>query len=68
MFPKLEVALNSVSIFNASNNFVQLLEQIEKNGEFENYVEMLDQREDRERRELRRRERERTRIELGDHY
>jgi hypothetical protein len=68
VFPKLEVALNSVSIFNASNNFVQLLEQIEKNGEFENYVEMLDQREDRERRELRRRERERTRIELGDHY
>ena len=47
---------------------IQLLETIEKNGEFENYVEMLDQREDRERRELRRRERERTRIELGDHY
>jgi hypothetical protein len=29
---------------------------------------MLDEREERERRDLRRRERERKRLELGDHY
>ena len=49
MFPKLEVALNN------------LLETIEKNGEFEKYVIMLTDREEREHRALRRRERERDR-------
>merc|ERR1712060_105092 len=56
VFPKLEVALNT------------LLETIEKNGEFEKYVVMLAEREDKEHRELRRRERERKRLEQGDHY
>ena len=37
----------------------QLLETIEKNGEFERYVVMLTDREEKEHRELRRRERER---------
>ncbi len=45
---------------------MQLLETIEKNGEFENYVEMLADREDRERKELRRRERERRKLAYGD--
>jgi len=56
VFPKLEVALDS------------LLETIEKNGEFEKYVVMLAEREDKEHRELRRRERERKRLEQGDNY
>jgi hypothetical protein len=44
------------------------LETIEKNGEFENYVEMLAEREERERKQLRQRERERKRLADGDHY
>ena len=56
VFPKLEQALNT------------LLETIEKNGEFENYVEMLAEREERERKQLRQRERERKRLADGDHY
>ena len=47
---------------------LQLLETIEKNGEFEKYVVMLAEREDKEHRELRRRERERKRLEQGDNY
>ena len=39
------------------------METIEKNGEFEKYVVMLAEREDKEHRELRRRERERKRLE-----
>ena len=35
------------------------METIEKNGEFEKYVDMLDEREQKERRDLRRRKRER---------
>ena len=45
-----------------------LLETIEKNGEFEKYVEMLADRQEREQRELRRRAREMKRLELGDDY
>jgi hypothetical protein len=45
-----------------------LLETIEKNGEFENYVEMLAEREERERKQLRQRERERKKLADGDHY
>merc|ERR1712060_223856 len=56
VFPKLEVALNN------------LLETIEKNGEFEKYVIMLTDREEREHRDLRRRERERDRLKMGDDY
>merc|ERR1712060_62519 len=56
VFPKLEVALNN------------LLETIEKNGEFEKYVIMLTDREEREHRALRRRERERDRLKMGDDY
>ena len=44
------------------------METIEKNGEFEKYVDMLDEREQKERRDLRRRKRERKRVEEGDHY
>lgn len=44
------------------------METIEKNGEFENYVEMLAEREERERKQLRQRERERKRLADGDHY
>ena len=47
---------------------VQLLETIEKNGEFERYVVMLTDREEKEHRELRRRERERERLAKGDYY
>ena len=47
---------------------LQLLETIEKNGEFESYVEMLADREDRERKELRRRERERKKLAYGDQF
>ena len=46
----------------------QLLETIERNGEFEKYVEMLADRQEREQRELRRRAREMKRLELGDEY
>ena len=46
----------------------QLLETIERNGEFEKYVEMLADRQEREQRELRRRAREMKRLELGDDY
>mmetsp|Transcript_2786 Transcript_2786/g.4764 ORF Transcript_2786/g.4764 Transcript_2786/m.4764 type:complete len:124 (-) Transcript_2786:289-660(-) len=45
-----------------------LLETIEKNGEFEKYVEMLADRQEREQRKLRRRAREQKRLELGDEY
>ena len=56
VFPKLEVALNS------------LLETIDKNGEFENYIKMLADREFRERREKRRRDKERQRLAEGDAF
>ena len=56
VFGLLEKALNN------------LLETIEKNGEFEKYVEMLADRQEREQRELRRRKRELKRQELGDDY
>ncbi len=56
MFPKLEVALNT------------LLETIEKNGEFANYVDMLTKKEVKLHRDLRRREIERKRLEKGDAY
>jgi len=46
----------------------KLLETIEKNGEFEKYVIMLTDREEKEHRELRRRERERLRLIKGDDY
>ena len=70
VFPKLESALNTVSKtlinqkMNEKSNWLdfwlwQLLETIEKNGEFERYVVMLTDREEKEHRELRRRERER---------
>ena len=45
-----------------------LLETIERNGEFEKYVEMLADRQTREQRELRRRAREMKRLEKGDEY
>ena len=45
-----------------------LLETIEKNGEFEKYVEMLANRQEKEQRELRRRAREMRRLEQGDAY
>ena len=45
-----------------------MLETIERNGEFEKYVEMLADRQEREQRELRRRAREMKRLELGDDY
>ena len=44
------------------------METIEKNGEFEKYVIMLTDREEREHRDLRRRERERDRLKMGDDY
>ncbi len=47
---------------------MQLLETIEKNGEFERYVIMLTDREEKEHRDLRRRERERQRLIKGDDY
>ncbi len=56
IFPLLEVSLNS------------LLETIEKNGEFEKYVEMLAERQDREQKDLRRREKDRKKLQLGDDY
>ena len=65
VFPKLEIALNSVSFFKLTR-FAQLLETIEKNGEFEKYVEMLAEREERERKELEKRKRERDRLIDGD--
>lgn len=56
LFPQLEKALN------------ELLETIEKNGEFEKYVEMLAERQEREQKELRRRERDRRKLQQGDDY
>ena len=50
------------------NSLNHLLETIERNGEFEKYVEMLADRQEREQRELRRRAREMKRLELGDDY
>ena len=60
------MALNTVSRIQCLILVEQLLETIEKNGEFENYVEMLAEREERERKELRKRERERDRLADGD--
>jgi len=45
---------------------MKLLETIEKNGEYENYIAMLAAREVRERQALRKRERERDRLADGD--
>ena len=45
---------------------VQLLETIEKNGEFESYVDMLAEREDRMLKNLRKRDRDRARQAYGD--
>ena len=56
VFPKLEIALNT------------LLETIEKNGEFERYVDMLTEREVKLKRDLRKREIDRKRLERGDAY
>ena len=56
VFDKLEKSLN------------HLLETIESNGEFEKYVEMLADRQEKEQRKLRRRAREMKRLELGDDY
>ena len=56
VFPKLESALNN------------LLETIEKNGEFSRYVDMLTEREVKLHRDLRRREIDRKRLEKGDAY
>ena len=73
VFPKLEIALNNVSIFLISLYIFicfaqQLLETIEKNGEFQRFVVMLTDREEKEHRQLRRRERERKRLQEGDAY
>ena len=43
-----------------------MLETIEKNGEFESYVDMLADREERERKALRRRDRDNARKAFGD--
>ena len=56
VFPMLDKSLN------------HLLETIERNGEFEKYVEMLADRVEKQSRELRRRAREMKRLELGDDY
>ena len=56
VFGQLELSMNT------------LLETIERNGEFEKYVEMLADRQTREQRELRRRAREMKRLEMGDDY
>ena len=53
---------------NLEQSLNQLLETIERNGEFEKYVEMLADRQEREQRMLRRRARETKRLELGDDY
>lgn len=45
---------------------LKLLETIEKNGEYENYIAMLAAREVREYQALRKRERERDRLADGD--
>ena len=45
-----------------------LLETIERNGEFEKYVEMLADRVEKESRMIRRNAREMKRLELGDDY
>ena len=58
--------LNVFSYLEQSLN--HLLETIERNGEFEKYVEMLADRQEKEQRELRRRAREMKRLELGDAY
>ena len=47
---------------------IQLLETIDKNGEFKRYVVMLTDREEQLHRDLRRRERERQRLIKGDDY
>ena len=56
VFPTLEEAIN------------KLLQEVEINGEFGKYVNMLNQRQEKEQKELRKRERERKRIEMGDEY
>ena len=47
---------------------LQLLTTIEENGEFEAYVERLADREGREKRALRRRDKERQRLAMGDQF
>lgn len=68
VFPKLELALNTVSPITYLSLYTcsQLLETIEKNGEYENYIAMLAAREVREYQALRKRERERDRLADGD--
>ena len=56
VFPTLEAGLN------------HLLETIESNGEYTKYVEMLAERQEKESRDLRRRERERRRVAQGDDF
>ena len=56
VFPSLDKALNS------------LLETIERNGEFEKYIEMLADRQVKEQRALRRRNREMERLKMGDAF
>ena len=46
----------------------QLLETIEKNGEFERYVVMLNERAEREHRNMRKNLKERLRLVQGDDY
>ena len=45
-----------------------LVNTIEKNGEFERYVDMLEERQEKAQKELRKREKERRRLEMGDDY
>lgn len=45
-----------------------LITTIEQNGEFEKYVDMLADRQVKAQKELKKRERERRRLELGDDY
>ena len=45
-----------------------LLETIDKNGEYEKYCDMLADKEDEQRKDMRRMERERRKLEEGDAY
>ena len=45
-----------------------LLETIEENGEFEKYITLLANRQEKEQREVRKRVREMKRISMGDKY
>ena len=53
---------------NLEKSMSELLQTIEKNGEFEKYVTKLADRYEREQRAIRRRAREAKRIEMGDEY